>query len=99
MQRTAGYSTVNALAAGGWHSLALLANGTVGAWGLNDYGQCTIPAELRVPGAAVAIASGAKHSLAMKADGTVVAWGRNDYGQCNVPKRNNVSTLFLLLAN
>jgi alpha-tubulin suppressor-like RCC1 family protein len=90
---------VKAVAAGVWHSLALLANGTVAAWGLNDYGQCTIPAALQVPGAAVAIAAGGWHSLALKADGTSVAWGRNDFGQCNVPNRNIVPLLYLLLGN
>src|SRR2546425_624130 len=37
---------VKAIAAGGWHSLALRTNGTVTAWGLNDDGQTNVPVGL-----------------------------------------------------
>jgi alpha-tubulin suppressor-like RCC1 family protein len=30
-------------AAGGFHSLALKADGTTVAWGWNDFGQCNVP--------------------------------------------------------
>ena len=33
-----------AIAAGGYHSLAIRANGAVVAWGANDYGQTDVPA-------------------------------------------------------
>ena len=71
-----------AVAAGGFHSIALLADHTVVAWGDNSYGQCNVPAGLT---GVVAVAAGGYHSLALKSDGTVVAWGRNDSGQCDVP--------------
>jgi alpha-tubulin suppressor-like RCC1 family protein len=61
-----------AIAAGGFHSLALKSDGTVVAWGYNDFGQSTVPAGLS---GVVAIAGGWFHSLALKSDGTVVAWG------------------------
>jgi alpha-tubulin suppressor-like RCC1 family protein len=71
-----------ALAGGsvGEHNLALWANGTVTAWGLNDYGQCDVPLDLTN---AVALAGGASFSLALRDDGTVVGWGRNQFGQCD----------------
>ncbi|MFN5927759.1 MAG: RCC1 domain-containing protein, partial [Roseiflexaceae bacterium] len=67
---------------GGSHSLALKANGTVVAWGLNSSGQSNVPSGLSN---VVAIAAGGSHSLALKSDGTVVAWGYNGSGQSSVP--------------
>jgi len=55
-------------------------NGQLAAWGLNDEGQCNVPA-----GTYSAIAGGAWHSLAIRSDGTLAAWGYNGYGQCDVP--------------
>jgi len=83
-----GLSNVVAVAAGGNHSLALRADGTVVAWGENNdalgnfAGQSVVPAELTN---AVAIAAGEYHSLALRADGTVVAWGDNSEGQTILP--------------
>ncbi|MBI5772016.1 MAG: immunoglobulin domain-containing protein [Verrucomicrobia bacterium] len=70
------------IAAGGGHSLALKADGTVVGWGRNDYGQASPPNGL---GGVVAIAAGGLHSLALKSDGTVVAWGHNGLLQTAVP--------------
>ncbi len=77
-----GLSNVVALAGGEAHSLALMADGTLAAWGLNNGGQSTVPPGLNN---IVGIAAGAEFSLALKADGSVVAWGRNEHGQTNVP--------------
>jgi hypothetical protein len=71
-----------AIAAGGSHSLALRADGTVVGWGDNYYGQTTVPAGLSN---VVGIAAGGMHSLALRADGTVVGWGYNDHGEAGVP--------------
>ena len=60
-----------AVAAGGAHSLALKADGTVVAWGANTFGQATVPAGLT---AVVALAAGGTHSLALRANGTVAAF-------------------------
>ena len=71
-----------AIAAGWGHNLALKSDGTVLAWGRNDYGQSAVPAGLSD---VVAIAAGGQHSLALKSDGTVVAWGDNTFGQTALP--------------
>lgn len=70
------------ISAGGFHGLAVNADGTVGAWGKSRDGQTTVPANATN---VVHVAAGANHSLALRADGTVIAWGRNWDGQTNVP--------------
>ena len=70
------------IAAGGFHSLGLRADGRVLAWGHNFDGQCDVPNTLTN---ALALAAGAYHSLALTADGRVVAWGANYSGQTTVP--------------
>jgi hypothetical protein len=83
-----GLTGVTAIAAGGYHSMALKDDGTVAAWGCgggNDYGQCDVQSGLA---GVTAISAGFADSLALKGDGTVVAWGCGgglDFGQCNVP--------------
>jgi len=65
------------------HSLALLNDGTVWAWGFNAFGQLgdgttqARQAPVRVSGLTdvIAIATNYAYSLAMKTDGTVWAWG------------------------
>jgi alpha-tubulin suppressor-like RCC1 family protein len=89
--------TVVAIAAGWYHSLALCSDGTVAAWGYNQYGQLgdNTTTERHAPVAVntnsgvsalngktvVAIAAGWEHSLALCSDGTVAAWGYNNRGQ------------------
>jgi alpha-tubulin suppressor-like RCC1 family protein len=83
-----GLSNVTAIAAGYYHSLALLSNGKVMAWGDGvenqlGTGNGNSPTPVAVSGlsTAVAIAAGQYHSLALLSNGTVVAWGDNSYGQ------------------
>ena len=71
-----------AIAAGGDHSLALRADGTIVAWGDNSSGQNNVP---QSASNVVALAAGDFHSLALRADGSVVAWGDNSGGQTTVP--------------
>ncbi|MBZ5734914.1 hypothetical protein K8Z61_10440 [Nocardioides sp. TRM66260-LWL] len=87
--------TVIALATGSSHSLALDSDGTVHAWGGNNFGQLgdgTTTDRLTAIAVAttgtslagktiVAIAAGALHSLALASDGTLHAWGYNFLGQ------------------
>lgn len=87
-----GLKFVTAVAAGGRHSLALLANGAVLAWGDDEYGQLgdggtlTSNVPVAVPGltGVKAIAAGANHSLALLANGTVMAWGDDEAGQLGI---------------
>jgi alpha-tubulin suppressor-like RCC1 family protein len=81
---------VEAIAAGAVHSLALLEDGTVAAWGVNDLGQLgegsniefsNTPREVIKLSGVEAIASGLHHSLALLPDGTVKAWGTNFNGE------------------
>lgn len=86
-----------AVAAGGAHSLGLKADGSVVAWGNNDWGQCDVPQPNA--GFVAVAASGtwewswdgvsySSHSLGLKSDGSIAAWGNNDRGQCDVPEPN-----------
>ena len=79
---------INALVAGGAHSLALR-NGAVYAWGANADGQLgngTItsssnPAPIQGLTGITTLSGGGSHSLAVKNDGTVWAWGLGDNGR------------------
>ena len=82
--------TQTAAGMGAEHTLALLADGTVWAWGRNHDGELgdgttsdfrTTP--MAVPGLSgvIQVASGAAFSLALRSDGTVWSWGTNDEGQ------------------
>ncbi len=84
-----GLAFVTSISAGGRHSLALLADGTVVAWGYNGFGQLgdgsTLTGEVPVPVSGLsgvkAVAAGGNHSLALLSNGTVMAWGDNESGQ------------------
>ena len=86
--------TVTAISAGQLHSVALVSDGTVVAWGSNSSGQLgtgnttqsSFPVAVLSDGAlagqkVVAIAAGANHTLALTSDGRVYTWGSNQYGQ------------------
>lgn len=85
-----GLSDIVSISAGGRHSLALKADGTVQSWGNNEYGQLgdgspnqqrNLPRAVSGLSGIASIAAGGRHSLALKADGTVLSWGDNFYGQ------------------
>lgn len=83
-ERVRGLTDVQAIAAGGGHSLALRRDGSVWAWGANGYGEAggrggsrAIPARIPALPFIVAIAAGENHSLVLSHDGTVWAWGRH----------------------
>jgi len=89
-----GVGDVVAIAAGNDASYALLASGTVLAWGAGENGEAgtgaapvgsckCVPSPVAVPGigGAVAISGGQQGAAALLADGTVRAWGRNLAGE------------------
>ena len=84
-----GSVTTGAVAAGASHSLAATSDGTVWAWGYNNYGQLgngnqtQQPSPVRVQGLTGinAVAAGVNHSVALATDGTVWAWGANGNGE------------------
>jgi alpha-tubulin suppressor-like RCC1 family protein len=77
------------IAAGSAHVLALKDDGTVWAWGANDYGQLgdgtaidrRTPVQVRGLSGVKAVAAGLMYSVALLDDGTVRAWGYNKNGQ------------------
>lgn len=87
-QQVPGLANVMAIDAGFNHNLALLADGTVRAWGLNGNGQLgdtTVttrfaPVQPAITGV-TQIAAGSSHSVALKADGSVSTWGNNAFAQ------------------
>ncbi len=82
-------SGVVGISAGDSHSLAVLNDGTVRAWGANGNAQLgdgtltmrTAPVVVTSLTDIVAVSAGSTHSLALRANGTVVAWGTNTNGQ------------------
>jgi len=88
------------IAGGGHHSLALRNDGTVWAWGRNNYGQLGdgttterhTPVQVANLTGVQAIAGGFSHSLALRSDGTVWAWGRNSKGQLGDGTTTNRTT-------
>jgi alpha-tubulin suppressor-like RCC1 family protein len=83
------------------HTLVISDNGTVYAWGHNDYGQLgnnsttnsNVPVAVDTSGVLsgktiTAFAAGESHTLALASDGTVYAWGKNSHGQLG----NNLTT-------
>ena len=76
-------------AAGHDHTLALKADGSLWAWGHNNYGQLgdgtttpsPVPVHIGTDTGWTAVTAGFDHTLALKSDGSLWAWGANYYGQ------------------
>ncbi len=84
-----GVTTAVQVSTSGEHGLALLANGTVMAWGDNDHGQLgngtttdsDVPVAVKGLAKVKAVSAGYLFSVAVLANGTVMAWGYNGNGQ------------------
>ncbi len=73
---------VIAVDAGTSHIIALKTDGSVIAWGRNNYHQIDVPATVTN---VIAISAGGDYSLALKSDGTVIGWGGSLYSAMIVP--------------
>jgi len=78
-----------AVAAGDSHAVAIKADGSLWAWGHNEYGQLgngtiighNAPARVGKAKGWAAVAAGSRHTLAIKSNGSLWAWGSNEHGQ------------------
>jgi alpha-tubulin suppressor-like RCC1 family protein len=71
--------------------MAIKADGTLWAWGRNQYGQLGIgstdanahptPIQIGADTDWALVSAGVNHTVAIKTNGTLWAWGDNDYGQ------------------
>ncbi len=85
------------MTAGSNHALAVKADGTIWAWGKNDFGQLGIgnttnqfsPVQIGTDKDWVSVGCGANHSFAIKANGTLWAWGNNSAGQLGIGNNSN----------
>ncbi len=88
-----GLKGVTQIAAGDFHTCALLGNGTVKCWGANGQGQLgsdtnnepNDPNPTPIPVAGLSgvsqLAGGFSHTCALLNDGSVTCWGSNVYGE------------------
>jgi alpha-tubulin suppressor-like RCC1 family protein len=104
--QSTGLANVVAVAAGVYHSVALKADGTVLAWGMNIYGQagaasgstclgqaCTLtPTPVSGLPSVSSIAAGGYHNFALTSAGVAWGWGRNDSGQLGNASTSNSNT-------
>ncbi len=87
-----GETQTTKITAGVYHNLYQKEDGTVWAWGYNNYGQLgdgtwiskSMPVQISGMNHVAALAAGENHSFAIKEDGTVWAWGYNNYGQLGI---------------
>lgn len=78
------------ISCGGSHIIGLKTNGSLWAWGNNEYGQVgdatgnnirSTPNHIGTATNWKSISTGAEHSIALKSDGTLWGWGYNVGGQ------------------
>jgi alpha-tubulin suppressor-like RCC1 family protein len=96
--KIAGLANITKISAGtGVHSLVLKNDGTVWAWGNNDYGQLgfsTLTSGTNTPAQVIGLSNivdifaGFETSFALKSDGSLWAWGRNSDGELGLGTNN-----------
>jgi len=80
------YKTISA---GQNHTIALKTDGSLWAWGDNNYGQLgdgtntssSTPIQIGVETGWLAISAGVDYTIGLKTDGSLWAWGQNGYGR------------------
>ena len=96
-------TTWSKIAGGESHTLTIKTDGTLWAWGKNDFGQLGLgtsglanykssPTQVGALTDWLNIAGGIYHTLATKTDGTLWAWGRNNNGQLGLGNITNYSS-------
>ena len=71
------------------HNIAIKTDGTLWAWGMNEYGQLglgdtisrTSPTQVNADRNWKQVVCGDSHTMAIKTDDTLWAWGNNNFGQ------------------
>ena len=102
------------VAAGGWHTVAIRADGSLWASGGNNFGQLgdgtnidkCLFTRIGADTNWAKVAAGDYHTVAIKTDGSLWAWGYNNYGQVgdgtnidiNVPTRIGLGTNWAIVA-
>jgi alpha-tubulin suppressor-like RCC1 family protein len=77
------------ISVGDEHTLAIKTNGTLWAWGSNEYGQLgdgiitvrDTPIQIGTANNWQSVSAGDDHTVAIKTDGTLWTWGANNWGQ------------------
>ena len=91
----------NQISAGFRHTVAIKADGTLWAWGLNNSVQLgigsnlnkNIPTQIGTDNNWLSVSAGYDHTLAIKTDGTLWAWGNNDFGELGIGSSVNYSNI------
>lgn len=94
------------VAGGAFHTLAIMTDGSLWAWGLNADGQlgndttddAKVPQRIGPDNDWVAIAAGQYFSFGLKSDGTLWAWGRNSSGELGIGSTTSTSKPTLVVA-
>lgn len=84
-----GVTNVIDISAGAYHTAAIKDDGSLWAWGKNEYGQIgdgtttqrLQPVQIASLSDMIFVSCGNSHTLGLKKDGTVYAWGYNFFGQ------------------
>lgn len=88
------------VSAGRYHTLAIKTDGTLWAWGNNNYGNLGLgdrtatssPVQVGTLTNWKQVVTGSRHSIAIKTDGTLWSWGFNSSGQLGLNDVNSRSS-------